>query len=197
MHLALPESAKQETVLRRSMPGGWYVLMRAGCGIDVGAGKALPAAWRWWEPAGLECDPWDVDQGDAHFLAGVEDASYAWLYSSHCLEHLADPDLALRNWLRVVRPGGRLFIAVPHRELYERRAVLPSNFNHEHLRYYLPHRGDGVHTVGLHEWLSPLQRPLGFDVERIETCDWGCTNVREPHQHAVGEYQLEVTLWKR
>ena len=62
---------------------------------------------------------WDLEDGDAQQLAGVPDASCDFLHSSHCLEHLRDPHEGLRNWLRVVKPGGHLVLTVPDEDLYE------------------------------------------------------------------------------
>jgi hypothetical protein len=36
--------------------------------------------------------------------------------SSHCLEHVANPILALREWLRVMTPDGTLVLVLPHKE---------------------------------------------------------------------------------
>ncbi len=43
----------------------------------------------------------------------LPDASYDVGYSHHCLEHLRDPIGALYQWGRIIRPGGKLFLAVP------------------------------------------------------------------------------------
>lgn len=187
----LPESAKPQVIERRLLQG---LLPLSGHGIDVGAGQALPSSWRWWEKLGMDCRPWDLRDGDGAELATVPDGSLDWLYSSHCLEHLSDPDRALRNWVRVVRPGGRLLIAVPHRNLYERRRELPSRWNPDHRRFYLPWRSEGPHTVGLWEWLAPQQGPLGFRILTLVTGDWGNSNTQDQHQHPDGEYQIDALL---
>ena len=44
------------------------------------------------------------------------DASLDYVLSSHVLEHFYDPIGALQEWLRVVRPGGYVFMIVPHRD---------------------------------------------------------------------------------
>lgn len=73
-----------------------------GDGLDVGAGKwPLPGA----TPVELR------DGGDAMELPpGVRD----FVFSSHCLEHLADPISALEHWASRIRPGGVLFLYLPH-----------------------------------------------------------------------------------
>lgn len=49
-------------------------------------------------------------------LAGVEDARYDVVMSSHVIEHLANPLGALAAWRRVTRPGGHLLMVAPHGE---------------------------------------------------------------------------------
>lgn len=44
------------------------------------------------------------------------DGSWDYVLSSHVLEHFDDPIRALKEWYRVVRPGGYIFIIVPHRD---------------------------------------------------------------------------------
>lgn len=181
--------------IRRRLHQG--ILPLIGNGLDVGAGAP---EWRWWEQVpGMhapQVDQWDRAQGDAHYLAGVPTGQYDWLTASHILEHLGNPELALFNWLRVVRPGGALLIVVPHRALYERQEQLPSRWNPaEHLRYYLPYvEGDrrGC-TVGLYQWLT-THRGMGFEIERLVTGDWGCTNTHLTDQHPNGEYQIDALL---
>jgi SAM-dependent methyltransferase len=54
--------------------------------------------------------------GEASRLDGVADDSYDALLTSHVIEHLANPIGALREWSRVVRPGGHVLLVVPHRD---------------------------------------------------------------------------------
>jgi SAM-dependent methyltransferase len=43
------------------------------------------------------------------------DHSLDYVVASHVLEHVANPVAALAEWYRVVRPGGILYLVVPHR----------------------------------------------------------------------------------
>jgi SAM-dependent methyltransferase len=69
--------------------------------------------------------------GDAQWLKGVPDAQYDFVHSSHCLEHLHDPIIGLRNWFRVLKPGGHLIVMVPDEDLYE-MGFFPSRVNGDH-----------------------------------------------------------------
>jgi len=46
----------------------------------------------------------------------VTDGSQDFVVSSHVLEHLPDPIGAILEWDRVIRPGGVIFMIVPHKE---------------------------------------------------------------------------------
>jgi glycosyltransferase involved in cell wall biosynthesis len=46
----------------------------------------------------------------------LEDSSVDFVISSHVIEHFPDPIKALKEWHRVVRPGGYLFVVAPHKE---------------------------------------------------------------------------------
>lgn len=50
---------------------------------------------------------------DAEDLNKIEDSKYDFCICNHLLEHLADPICALKNWIRILKPGGILYVAVP------------------------------------------------------------------------------------
>ncbi len=50
---------------------------------------------------------------EATCLTGLDDNSYDFVLSSHCLEHVANPLAALHEWRRIVRPGGFLILVLP------------------------------------------------------------------------------------
>lgn len=93
-----------------------------GKGIDIGCGK---------DPITPYCECYDREQGDAQFMAGVPDESFDWVHSSHCLEHLEKPEVAIQHWWRILKPGGHLIVTVPDFALYE-KFHMPSRFNAEH-----------------------------------------------------------------
>jgi SAM-dependent methyltransferase len=53
---------------------------------------------------------------EATDLHGIPDGSYDLVLASHMLEHSANPLAALREWSRVLRPGGAMVVIVPDRK---------------------------------------------------------------------------------
>ena len=75
-----------------------------GQGVDIGAGHTpFPGA----RP--IENHP---KENAYHLLE--ENQSLDYVFSSHCLEHLAHWEQALSEWQRVLRPGGILYLYLPH-----------------------------------------------------------------------------------
>lgn len=52
--------------------------------------------------------------GDAHRLPGIDASSYDVIVSSHTIEHLVNPMLALRTWRNALRGGGYIYSVVPN-----------------------------------------------------------------------------------
>jgi SAM-dependent methyltransferase len=72
---------------------------------------------------------------DAVALKGIGDHTYDFILSSHCLEHVANPLRALREWNRVTRPGGHIILILPNpAETFDHRRPITTM---EHLRHDL------------------------------------------------------------
>jgi SAM-dependent methyltransferase len=83
--------------------------------LDVGCGPDKLQL-----PPPNEVVGWDLGDGDATLLEGIPNRSFDCVVSAHCLEHLDDPETALRNWARVIRDGGSIYILVPLYSCYEK-----------------------------------------------------------------------------
>jgi len=107
---------------------------------------------------------------------------------------MVDPAEALTNWWRVLRPGGLLLLYLPHRDLYEKRMTLPSNWNNDHKFFFLPERDEEPDTLGV---LPLLTRTLiDLDLVALKVCDDGHT-ITDPKVHSDGEYSIEAIVRKR
>jgi SAM-dependent methyltransferase len=116
---------------RRFSDGAFHSRYFVGSGIDIGGAPDPLSQYRGMFHAMGEVRVWDFADGDAQYMPGVPDASFDFVHSSHCLEHMRDVREALRNWIRIVRPGGFLIVTIPDEDLYEQGAW-PSRFNNDH-----------------------------------------------------------------
>jgi predicted SAM-dependent methyltransferase len=178
----------------RRVREGWYdkYCPATENGIDIGCSD---------DPVHDHFDQWDMQfgDGDAVLMAGLAPETYHTVYTSHILEHVSDPPAALRRWFELVRPGGHLIINVPHRDLYEKRTLLPSIWNPEHASFWLPDRDDPPHTFSLLRTLQDALRGDGVTVDyeiihvRVLNDNWIPLAAAEP---ADGEYAIEAVIKK-
>ena len=155
-----------------------------GEGLDIGYGGDIIKP---------DCSGWDLRNGDAQYLAGISDESFDYVYSSHCLEHMYDVRIALKNWFRVVRKGGYLLLAIPHRDLYEKKNQLPSRWNGDHKHMFLIGRAEPPDTLDIVEEIRASLK--NYDIKYIKACDEGHT-ITDPLKHSNGEYQIEIVIQK-
>jgi SAM-dependent methyltransferase len=116
------------------------------------------------------------------------DESQDAVFASHVLEHIDDYVRVLADWYRVLKIGGHLVIAVPHRDLYERKAAPPSRFNGDHKRFYTPSL-----------LLSEIEQSLpvaGYRVRSLRDIDEGFDYTIPPGRHAAGSYEIELVIEK-
>ena len=163
---------------------GFFEKYCRGVGIDIGYGADLIVPG---------CSGWDFQNGDAQYLAGIADESFDFVYSSHCLEHMYAVRIALQNWFRVVRKGGYLLLAIPHRDLYEKKSQLPSRWNGDHKHMFLIGRSEPPDTLDIMEEIKCALN--GYDIKYIKACDAGHT-ITDPLVHSDGEYQIEIVIQK-
>jgi SAM-dependent methyltransferase len=110
------------------------------------------------------------------------------VYSSHMLEHVADFCVTIRDWHRVVRPGGFIVCMVPHKFLYEKRYDLPSMWNAGHKRFYTP-------ASLLREFELSLE-PNSYRVRHLRDSDDAYTYQIGPESHSGGGYEIELVVQK-
>lgn len=68
--------------------------------------------------------------GDAATLDTVADSSYDFLVAAHVIEHMRNPLGSIEQWVRVLRPGGLLYLIVPDKR---------TTFDRHRVRTLVPH----------------------------------------------------------
>jgi len=93
-----------------------------GLGLDIGPGK-------WPLPGAVPIEWTDGMDGNS-----LPDGEWDFIFSSHALEHIVNPVKALEHWKTRLRPGGVLFLYLPH---YAQRYWRPTR-NRKHLHTWAP-----------------------------------------------------------
>lgn len=126
-----------------------------------------------------------------------KDNSQDFVYSSHVLEHIEHSRAAIKEWFRVIKPGGYLFIVVPHAYLYERASFITHNTlgtahrstrNVDHWRAYTP-----AFLVG------SIELAIVPNTWRLRHCadnDYGYDYTIPKDQHPGGRYEIECIVQK-
>lgn len=181
---------------------GWYKRYVKAPGIDIGAGTdPLPVdGFYKWDNYPHPCNNFKPD-GDAQLMEGVPDEKYETVYASHILEHMRDPQEALRNWFRILKPGGHLIVCVPHRDLYEKRERKPSVWNPHtreggggHLWFFLPDLDANEDTMSFRRVLEDSL--IGGKIVDFRVVDAGYNRSLPVDVHPVGEYAIEAVILK-
>jgi SAM-dependent methyltransferase len=178
-----PETGRNQA--RRLAEGFIERYLSGDAVLDIGYRGGTPDAEPVTEKAiGVELDYPGYDGVRLPFPDDSQDAVFA----SHTLEHVEDYATVLADWYRVLRIGGYLIIAVPHQQLYERKAALPSRFNGDHKRFYTPA-----------SLLSELETSLpvgGFRIRSLRDIDSGFSYDVPPEEIPLGCYEIELVVEK-
>ena len=108
-----------------------------GKGLDIGCGKSPLSSEIF---TGItELVPYDNEDGqhenDGNTCSNLEDNSFDFVYSSHCLEHMDNPYEAFEHWVRVCKSGGVIFISVPHEIFYEKSTFVNEPYFYKLIKF--------------------------------------------------------------
>ncbi len=126
-------------------------------------------------------------------LGFINDSKYEFLISSNCLEHTANPLKALKEWVRVIQPGGYILLVLPKKDNNFDNKRPTTEFSHLIDDYNCDMGEDDTthlqEVLNLHD-LSKDQNAGGFEVFK-KTCLSNIVN-REMHHHV-----FDVSLIKK
>jgi len=99
----------------------------------------------------------------------LPDESQDFVVSSHVLEHFPNPIKALKEWYRLVKPGGIIFMIVPHKD---------RTFDNVQPRTTLQHLVEDFY----HDATEPHENPQGHDhcwitEDIVELVNWMATHL--------------------
>ena len=169
-----------------------------GYGIDIGSGKDPLSKLEDFFPLMKGLRPWDIEDGDAMLMLGINDESFDFVHSTHCLEHLNNPELALENWIRICKKNGHLIITIPDEDLYE-QGVFPSTFNTDHKWTFTINKNESWSnkSINVIELLKKFTNYI--EIIKIEKLDSGFIYGKERYDQTLGplaESGIEIILKK-
>ena len=137
--------------------------------LDIGCGKDIVCP---------NAQPFDLEHGNAQRISDYLPAqTYDTVHSSHCLEHMTDPEAALSQWWSLVKPGGHLILVVPDEDLYE-QGIWPSRFNSDHKATFRTNR-------------ETKFSPVSYDIKAlVNKLPQSATVSMEVHDHGY-DYSLQ------
>jgi SAM-dependent methyltransferase/glycosyltransferase involved in cell wall biosynthesis len=113
-----------------------------------------------------ECMPVDIIAFGDHLP--FPDNSQDFVINSHVLEHFVDPIKALKEWYRVTKDGGYIYMIVPHKDrMYDKdkeRTTLQELIGRHEGRIKIEENFEKHHSVWITDDLMELVKYLGWKV---------------------------------
>lgn len=187
---------QSKSAKRRFNDGNFHSKYFVGHGVDIGAGPDSLEKLAYVFRGITKVDSWDLPQGDAQLMGSVSDDTYDFVHSSHCLEHMVDPHTALRNWIRITKPGGYLILTVPEEGLYE-HYNWPSRFNGDHKWSFSIGRSKAAMPKAT-SVMELLMRLTNIEVQRIVLVDdfYNPADASDQTRTITTECSIEIILKK-
>lgn len=111
---------------------------------------------------------------DAETLVGVPDGKYDFLIAAHVIEHMRNPLGSLKNWFRVLKPGGLLYLIVPDKRATFDFHRVRTTLSHIILDYIAPStERDFEHFLdfAIHVNYADVDMSL-FEAQRLRDIDY-------------------------
>lgn len=151
--------------------------------------EGLTFSYHPWKPNGFNFIREATD------LQGIADRKYDFVLSSHCLEHTSNPTKALKEWSRVVKPGGPVIVLLPdYRRTFDHRRS-PTPIEHM-LRDYEFGRDerDSTHLGEILELHDLSRDPLAGSVDQFRQRSLRNFENRCLHHHVFDEHNSRQLL---
>ncbi len=104
----------------------------------------------------------------------LPDNSADFVISSHVIEHFPDPIRALKEWRRIVRPGGYIYVIGPHKERTfdkDRPRTTLAELIERHQNSFPPETEDKHWSVWITEDFVELINYLGWPIVEVQDVD--------------------------
>lgn len=168
-------SAGTAPILERAFEMLQEVMPEPGRLADLPCGTgylSVRAASKGWKVSPLDLHPEQWEGGDVaqplrvdlHEMLPLPDESFDAIACCEGIEHIENPWLVLREFARILRPGGVLVVTLPNTvDLRQRWRILRRGY----YGHYLPKVADHINLLGTFGTCHALLR-TGFQIEAID-----------------------------
>ncbi len=130
---------------------------------------AMPSSYRRGLPGNESVDIVDPDIiDDGATLISVADGTFDYLIAAHVLEHVDDAIAALKTWVRVVKPGGHILIAVPDKRFCGEQDRPTSSVPH-----FIRHHEEGPQVSAEEHYRDVGTHLKGYSARSADRCSCG------------------------
>lgn len=106
------------------------------------------------------------------------DNQFNFVYASHVLCEMEYPEIALRNWIRICRPGGYIYVVVPDAEYYL-QGQWPCRWNASHKwNFSLELPSNLPNNIIVNDWLRQFNSEIIVVKSFRNILNW---DVSKPH----------------
>lgn len=192
------ESTK--AVARRNFDRRFATMYFVGDGIDVGCGQDTIANYREFYPLMGNVRAWDQPDGDGMLLEGVADESLNFVHSSHSLEHMQDPFVAMSNWVRVLKKGGHMILLLPDEDMFEQGRWPSPYAGKDHITAWTIHKKQSwcPASINITEFFSQFSDSMEIlKIEKLDSTYLYNIPAMDQTRGIIQECAIEVILRKK
>lgn len=104
---------------------------------------------------------------DASDLSFMEDDKWDYIFSSHCLEDFENTEAVTREWIRVLKPGGKILLYLPNEGFFQAWAARTNQPVNPH------HKNPAMGLEYMREVFGKIDQTMElFAVDRHEVPGW-------------------------
>lgn len=191
------ESTK--AVARRNFDRRFATTYFVGDGIDIGCGEDTIANYKEFYPLMGNVRAWDIPDGDGQYLNGVADETFNFVHSSHSLEHMRDPHIAMFNWIRVLKPGGYMVLLLPDEDMFE-QGMWPSPYaGQDHITSWTIFKNSSwcPASINITEFLSKFDNIEICKIEKLDSTYLYNIPSVDQTRGIIQECAIEIILRKK